>query len=191
MILLLAVLFGLAATYLRARLKHRRIRLPTIRWEWLVFAMVLPQVLVFQVPAVARWIPESVIPSVQIISMVGLLVFTAANLRVPGFWALGIGLLSNFSVIAANGGWMPISLTTLKRMYPSIDPDVWIIGARFGLSKDRILAVENTNLAWLSDCFTLPQWVPYKVAFSPGDILISIGVLLLFWSMSRREQEKI
>jgi hypothetical protein len=191
MILLLAVLFGLAATYLRVRLKHRRIRLPTIRWEWLVFAMVLPQVLIFQVPAVARWIPESVIPFVQIISMLGLLVFVAANLRVHGFWALGIGLVSNLSVITANGGWMPISLSTLKRMYPYIDPDVWVNGARFGLSKDRILAVEKTNLAWLSDCFTLPHWVPYKVAFSPGDILISIGVLLLFWSMSRREQEKI
>ncbi len=191
MILLLAVVFGLAASYLRARLKHRKIRLQKIRWEWLVFAMVLPQVLVFQVPVVARWVAESIIPPIQITSMIGLLVFTAANMGVPGFLALGIGLFSNFLVIAANGGWMPISLDTLIRMYPTLNPDFWSVGSRLAFTKDRILPIENTNLFWLSDCFTLPQWIPYKVAFSPGDIFISIGVFLLFWSMSRRDEEKI
>jgi hypothetical protein len=190
MILLLAVIFGLAATYLRARLKHRRIRLPEIRWQGLVFGMVLPQVLVFQIPATARGIPESVIPIVQIVTMAGLLVFAAANLRVSGFWALGMGLLANFVVIATNGGWMPVAVATLQRMYPSINPNSWELGARLGVSKDRILAPEDTHLAWLSDIFTLPKWVPYKVAFSPGDVLISIGVFLLLWSMSRREQEE-
>lgn len=187
MILLLAIVIGLAATYLRARLKHRQIKLRKLRWEWLVFAMALPQVLVFQVPAVPRWIPESVIPYIQIISMLGLLVFTAANLNLPGFWALGIGLGSNFLAISSNGGWMPISLETVLRMYPTIEASHWSIGSRFGLSKDRILSIGDTNLVWLSDCFTFPQWIPYKVAFSLGDIFISIGAFLLLWSLSRKE----
>lgn len=191
MILLLAIIFGLAATYIRARLNNRRIRLPDIRWEWLVFVMVIPQILAFQVPATARWIPESITPGIQIASMAGLVVFAVANLAAPGFWALGIGLLSNFIVIAANGGWMPISHETIQRMYPSIDPGIWSFGSRFGISKDRVLPVETTSLPFLSDFFTLPHWSPYKVAFSPGDVLISIGVFLLFWSMSRKEEEKI
>jgi hypothetical protein len=85
---------------------------------------------------------------------------------------------------------MPVAVATLQRMYPSINPNSWELGARLGVSKDRILAPEDTHLAWLSDIFTLPKWVPYKVAFSPGDVLISIGVFLLLWSMSRREQEE-
>jgi hypothetical protein len=190
MILLVAVIFGLAATYLRARLKHRRIKLPELRWEWLVIIMVLPQVLVFQVPATAKWAPDSVIPVVQIVTMAGLLAFAAANLRVSGFWALGIGLFANFAVIAGNGGWMPVSRDTLQKMYPSVDTDFWELGSRLGYSKDRILAPQDTHLVGLSDIFTLPPWIPYKVAFSPGDVFISIGVFLLLWSMSRREKEK-
>lgn len=187
MILLLAIVIGLAATSLRARLKHRKIKLRKLRWEWLVFVMVLPQVLVFQVPVIARWIPESVIPFIQITSMLGLLIFTVANLNVPGFWALGIGLAGNFLAISLNGGWMPISLETIKRMYPTIEASHWSVGSRFGLSKDRILSIGDTNLAWLSDCITLPQWIPYRVAFSVGDIFISIGAFLLLWSLSRKE----
>jgi hypothetical protein len=191
MILLLAIIFGLAAAFLRARLNHRKLRLQKLRWDWLVIVMVVPQILAFQISATARWIPESILPTIQIVTMVGLLFFTAANLKVPGFWALGIGLLSNFLVIAANGGWMPVAVGTLQQMYPAIDPSHWNFGSRLGLSKDLILPIETTNLAWLSDRFTLPQWVAYKVAFSPGDIFISIGIVLLLWSMGRREEEKI
>jgi hypothetical protein len=85
---------------------------------------------------------------------------------------------------------MPISPETLHRMVPSRPVEFWEIGARLGLTKDRILALDDTKLAFLSDQFTLPQWVPYKVAFSFGDILISIGVVILLWSLSQDQKEK-
>ncbi len=190
MILLIAIIIGLAATSIRARLLHRTLTLKKMRWEWLVFIMVIPQILVFQIPAIGRWVPESVIPGLQIVTMLGLLVFAAINLISPGFWALGIGLLGNFLAIAFNGGWMPISLATLRRLGPGVPPETWIEGTRLGLTKDQIMAVQSTRLIWLSDWLTVPQWFPYKVAFSIGDVFIAVGAFLLLWSLSRKEKEK-
>jgi hypothetical protein len=89
-----------------------------------------------------------------------------------------------------NGGWMPISQETLLRLYPAQPVERWVIGTRLGLTKDWILPITNTNLAWLSDCLILPQWFPYKVAFSFGDIFISIGAVILLWSLSSKVEEK-
>ena len=189
MILLLAVILGLIATFIRARLKNRTLKLPPFHLEWLVFVSVIPQVFAFYVPSVGRLIPESIIPFLQILTMLGLLIFAAMNLTTPGFWALSLGLLSNFVVIVLNGGWMPILPETLHRMVPTQPIEVWEVGTRLGFTKDRILTYEETKLVFLSDIFTLPQWIPYKVAFSIGDVFISIGAFLLLWSLSQKQKE--
>jgi hypothetical protein len=186
MILLFSIVIGLAATMVRARLTHRTLKLRKLRWEWLVFATVLPQIVVFQLPVVGRWIPEAAIPTIQVVTMLGLLVFVAGNWVSPGFWALGAGLTANFLVICFNGGWMPVSRETLIRLVPSRPEDYWVINSRLGFTKDRILAAADTKLGWLSDCLTLPHWFPYKFAFSLGDIFISIGAVILLWSLSRK-----
>lgn len=74
---------------------------------------------------------------------------------------------------------MPISPETASRLVPeetlaSLDP-----GSRFGW-KDVLLLQEETRLRFLSDCLLLPEWFPYQVAFSPGDVLIALGA---FWVM--------
>lgn len=88
---------------------------------------------------------------------------------------------------------MPISQETLMRMLPEHPVTHWLIGTRLGLSKDQIMSVTDIHLSWLSDCLTLPQWIPYKVAFSVGDIFISIGAIILLWSLSssHEEEEKV
>ena len=122
--------------------------------------------------------------------MLGLAIFVIINFFLPGFWIVALGLLSNLLVITLNSGWMPILPETLHRMVPSKPIDAWEIGSRLGSTKDRILANEDIKLIFLSDRFLLPDWIPYKVAFSFGDILISIGVMVLLWSLSRRNEEK-
>jgi len=186
MILLIAIVVGLAATVVRAKINHRPLKLRKLSWEWLVFVAVIPQILVFQIPAISCFVPETFVPFIQITSMLGLLVFVARNFLVPGFWALGFGLLSNYLVIIMNGGWMPVSPQTLSRLSSSKPEIYWQIGTRLGNSKDYIMAVEDTKLVWFSDVLTLPQWFPYKFAFSVGDILISIGTLILLWSLSKK-----
>ena len=189
MILTLAIFIGLIATLVRSRLTNRTLKLPKFRLEWLVFAAVLPQILTFYIPVVGQRIPEQIVPMIQLLSMTGLLVFTGANILQPGFWLLGLGLFSNFLVIILNGGWMPILPETLHYMVPTKPLEIWEVGTRLGMTKDKIFAYENVNLVFLSDRFTLPQWVPYKVAFSLGDIIISIGVVVLLWSLSRKHEE--
>lgn len=188
MILLYAVILGLAATLVRARLYHRTLKITPMNWEWLVILCVIPQIIAFYIPSTAKFIPESILAPLQILSMFGLSIFALMNFSLPGFWAMGLGLISNFIVILCNGGWMPIRVETLQRMMPSRSPEFWTIGSRLGYTKDRILAPENIRLEWLSDRFTLPQGLPQNIAFSLGDIFISIGVFFLLWSLSRKEE---
>ena len=184
MILLVAVVFGLAATCLRALKAKRNLRTIDLRFSWLVFLAVIPQLLVFQVQATARLIPEEVIPVILVFSQILLLIFAGANFRRPGFWALSLGLLANFLAIGLNGGWMPISPETVQRMLPSLPARTWVAGERLGFTKDRIMTAGYTRLAWLGDVFTLPAWISYRVAFSVGDLFIAVGAFLILWSLS-------
>jgi hypothetical protein len=119
-----------------------------------------------------------------------LVVFAAANLSQQGFWSLGTGLVANFLAIVFNGGWMPISPETVHRILPSLPEDASIVGHRLGLTKDWIISGSRIHLSWLADRFTLPEWVPYKVAFSVGDIFIAVGAVILLWSLSNPEKKE-
>lgn len=189
MILSLAVIFGLAATIIRARIMKRSLVLPSLHLEWLVFAAVIPQILTFFIPGLAKVVPETLVPYIQILSMSGLIVFVAINIMKTGFVILGVGLVSNFLAIATNGGWMPISVKTLTRLHPEIAVESWKVGQRLLLTKDRIQSPERTNLAFLTDILNLPSWISYKFAFSVGDILIAIGMISILWSLSNPIKE--
>jgi hypothetical protein len=186
-VLLLAVAAGLLITFLRAKLTGRQLRPLNFKFSWLVFVAVLPQIFFFQIPAVGRLIPVAMVPFILVFSQVLLLGFAAANLTHLGVWVLAIGLLANFLAIFFNGGWMPVSPDTVRRILPALPGDFPLVGRRLGLSKDWILSYNDIHLPWLSDRFTLPGWSSYQVAFSIGDILIALGTILLLWSLSNPE----
>ena len=188
MILTLAILIGLAATFLRARLCHRSIQLPRLRLEWLVLVCVIPQLVTFQLPQTSRLIPNELAPTILITSMAGLIIFALANIFAPGFWALLSGLASNFLVILINGGWMPVHPDTIFKLRPDLDPALVIVGNRVNISKDQIMLPSDTHLSFLADQLILPQWFPYKFVFSIGDVLVAVGAFLLIWSMSTDKQ---
>lgn len=190
MILLSAVAAGLLLTILRAKFTGRKLKPIKLKFGWLVFVAVLPQIIAFQTPAIGRQIPDIVIPVILVSSQALLLGFAAANLTTPGFWTLGLGLLANFTVIVLNGGWMPISPDIVHRILPTLPDDLPLVGQRLGLSKDWIYAYHDIHLPWLSDHFTLPEWSPYQVAFSLGDILIAVGAVWLLWSLSDPEKKE-
>lgn len=188
MILIFAVAFGLFATTARSLLTRHRLIYPSLRLGWLVWLAVIPQIFCYTIPVTAKLIPGLYLPYILVGSMAGLLIFTLANLLTPGFWLMMLGLASNLMAIISNGGWMPISPETLTRLHPERMLEVWRIGERLALSKDRILPQGNTNLLFLTDIFPGPSWLSYKFAFSIGDVILSAGVIIFLWSLSKQSR---
>jgi hypothetical protein len=183
MILLLAVLSGLIASLIRTRVGKRAYKIFSLKGVWLVFLAYIPQFFAFNLPATRSVMPDSWIPVILVSSQLLLLVFVWINRTQSGFLLLGIGLLFNFLVISLNGGMMPISPETANQLIEEGTNVTLQIGQRVGTGKDILLQTADTKLSFLSDRFTLPKWIPYKLAYSLGDILISIGAFWLLWQL--------
>ena len=188
MILLLAVVAGLLAGLARAWCGGRRWSSLSLRVIWLALLAFVPQWLAFYLPDTRYLIANGWTAIALISSQLLLLVFAWFNRRQPGFWMLGLGLTLNLLVIALNGGLMPISPETVARLSPHASPNSWQIGYRLGTGKDIVLTVETTRLWWLSDRFLLPDWFPYRVAFSVGDTFIAAGAFWLLWMLGARHR---
>ena len=182
MILLIAVLAGLIVGIGWARSINRPYRAPLLKSLWLVFVAFLPQLFVAYLPVPHSLLPDWLAAISLSVSLLIFLLFVWLNRRLPGVPVLIMGLLLNLLVILANRGWMPISPQTASHLL--IDGNVLgsqSLGRRFG-QKDILLLPQDMQLEYLSDRFLLPDWFPYKVAFSLGDILIALGV---FWLLAK------
>jgi hypothetical protein len=183
-ILLVAVVAGLGAGLLRARLQHLPYRVPDLKWIGIAFAAFFVQWLVFKLPVVRPYINIQWTAITLIGTQFALLVFTWANRSQSGFWLLGTGLLLNFAVIVANGGLMPITPEAVAHLTKAEPGMVWQVGERLGSSKDIILNAEVTRLWVLSDRYLLlPDGLGYQVVFSLGDGFIAAGAFWLLWTL--------
>jgi hypothetical protein len=183
MILLIAVVLGLAGGFLRAKSSGNPYQAVHVSHIWLVFAAYLPQFFTFFLPMTRSLLPDRWASFVLVFSQLLLLLFVWYNRRLPGFWLLGLGLLANFLAISLNGGFMPLMPANAARLLPagssvSLQPD-----ERIGFGKDILLEKEDTRLWFLGDVFMLPEIFRYPLAFSFGDILISMGSFWLLWEL--------
>lgn len=179
MILLVAILAGLAVGLFLARIRKSTWMVPPLRKPWLVIIAFLPQFFTLYLPATRTWIPDGLAADGLIISLILLLVFCWFNRGFSGVWLLALGLSCNLLVMVVNGGFMPISPQTASRLIP---PEILAAlrnGSRFDF-KDILLLPDRTHLIWLSDLLLPPEGFPYQVAFSPGDVVIAAGA---FWLM--------
>jgi hypothetical protein len=113
-----------------------------------------------------------------------LLVFAMANVRLPGFALILLGLAMNFSVIAANGG-MPV---TRSALVASDQQGTLELLVHDGGAKHHLAGGSDVLLP-LADVIPLHG---LDQAVSPGDIATCGGVIwLVVWCMRRRDAASI
>jgi hypothetical protein len=93
------------------------------------------------------------------------------NHRAPGMAVLGVGLVLNLVVIAANGG-MPVFPTAVAAVSTAARA-----GAIPSADFIHVVAGSETKLPWLADVIPLmgPAWL--RLVASPGDLLLYAGIV--------------
>lgn len=175
MILLVGIVLGLLVGWgqvLRNRLPYEA---PVLRHLWLVPAAFLLQL----------WEQSRDVPLIA--SQLLFLGFAFVNRIHLGMKFLLFGAALNFTVMAANGGFMPISYETAGVLLPEKNLSDFPAGTLFG-AKDILLPPEATRFEWLADRFLPPALFPYQVAFSLGDVFIAAGA---FWLLARQTNSTI
>ncbi len=183
MILLIAVLAGVALGFVRARAAKAAYQSVEIKHTWLVLLAYVPQFFMFFLPSTRDSIPSRWVSILLVSSQVLLLIFIWFNRKVPGGWLMGLGLLLNFTAILLNGGLMPLTPENAQHLIPEGGTVTLTLGERVASTKDILLEKSQTRLWFLGDVFLLPKWLSYPLAFSPGDVLLSLGAFWLFWEM--------
>jgi hypothetical protein len=78
---------------------------------------------------------------------------------------------------------MPLTPENAQHLLPAGSTMTLTLGERVGISKDILLEKSATRLWFLGDIFLLPEWFNFPMAFSPGDVLLSLGAFWLFWEL--------
>jgi len=186
-ILLYAVAAGFVFGLGRARWLGQPYQPPPLKHLWLVFVSFLPQFLAIYFPSTREQISDEWASAILIASLIGLLGFAWLNRSLLGMKILFLGAALNFTVIAANGGFMPISPQVASRLVSEEVLSEIPIGSRFG-AKDILLLPADTRFEILADRFLTPTWLNYPVAFSLGDVFLAIGIFLLLAVQPKKER---
>lgn len=166
---LISVLVGFAR---RGRL-HNLGRAP-LRHIYLFFVPVL----CFALACTMLWTSGNrhIVPYVRMVNVlqyVVLLIGIAVNIRLAWVWLIGLGTFSNFLVLAANGGVMPVSLSALKRA------DLLDLVESTEIMVRHSIMGPHTVLKPLADIMPIPgvAFIAPQVA-SIGDLLIAAGIFM-------------
>ena len=173
MLLLWALLIGLVIGLVRrgnlSNLAHI-----DLKGKWLILGALIVQVLIFPLGHSAPVIQTGT-EYLHFLSYFFLFVFIVINRHYLGFIITGIGMALNIIVIAANGGYMPASAEALRNAGLDRVAAILESGLHHG---NTVLMSAHTKLNFLGDIFSVPKYIPFSTAFSIGDILIGLGIVI-------------
>lgn len=174
MFLLWAVIIGVGVGYLRKGTIKNLASLE-LNGIWLIFLVLVIQILIFPL-GTSEPIVSLFTQYLHLVSYLLLLAFVFLNRRYWQIIFMGIGMLMNLIVIMVNGGYMPASESALRKAGLTQVADKLI---NEGVAGNVILMGEGTKLNFLGDSFYTPKWLPLANAFSPGDLLLALGLIVL------------
>ena len=144
-----------------------------LRWPLLIFAGLGLKVLIFSAPWKAAVGSEDVLSrALYVASVAFVLGGVCANRQVPGMKLMGLGVFLNFLVIAANGGYMPVSLAGAERLGVS---SVSSAGVLREAQTQAVIVSEGTKLWLLGDIIPWPDSLGGGM-ISLGDVVLCLGV---------------
>lgn len=176
MILLPAIFAGIVIALLRGGGLRRLATLP-LRLGWLAVVCLAAQLYVIYAAADTLEAERSVHAFLLIGSSAALMLVVWANRRMPAMALIGLGLFLNLIVMAANGGFMPVSREATVAAGTRSVQDSLREGDRLPRSKDVLLSRDNTQLWFLSDVIVTPP--PLGRVYSFGDLVVGAGVFVL------------
>lgn len=107
---------------------------------------------------------------VYVLALAAIVAWTILHFdRLPGVWLVTAGGLANLTVILANGGRMPVAAELAGALLQR------------GHIGQYTLMRPGANLNFLADWISIG---PIPEAYSPGDLLIALGIaLVVFWGV--------
>lgn len=146
-----------------------------LRFRWPLFvvaALVMKNVAFTSFLSHMPWIPF-----VYLLSLIGLLGWTLYHAgRLPALWLVSAGVAMNLMVVISNGGHMPVPMSLVVKGSPALQAAM-----AGGSNGQYIVADAGTHLLWLGDWLEMPGPIHrfFPQAYSPGDYLIALGLVLL------------
>jgi len=119
-----------------------------------------------------------------IFSYIVLLLAVWYNNKLKGIKIIALGIIFNFIVIVANGGHMPVLLSSLYKA----GLDDFVLVLKEGTYITHTLISENTLCAFLGDVIPLPPPFPDPSVVSVGDFLMFYGVFSLIQNAMLKKQ---
>jgi Family of unknown function (DUF5317) len=165
MFILYAVAFGLLVGFLMGGSGERLASL-RIRWPAPIALGMAGQLVLFSEP-VAHRVGE-LGPALYVTTTLMVLVGIVRNLWIPGLWLVFVGAAGNLAALLANGGYMPASQAALQAA-----------GRTTPIVYSNSSSAADPALWPLTDILALPSWMPLANVFSPGDLMIGIGIALV------------
>lgn len=115
-----------------------------------------------------------------IVSYIMLFIVLFLNLGRQSVWLILTGAIANFAAIVLNGGSMPIDVALLEKM----GFENMLESFKMGAMPNYInISDAYSFTAYLGKIFATPAFYPFKQVFTIGDILISLGLLILTQSI--------